>query len=143
MPIVGPDTKTDLLFVVVRHLMLKPQSELSKAERMIVAVDWLDTQVGADGFYGFFAYDLGSTPIIVEALESIGCPKTASIVAKAIAVLGPVDLTDPKALDQAVDRDGVCERLSEIDFLYYDEPEPIEDHLWAFIERSVDDIHLH
>jgi hypothetical protein len=72
----------------------------------------------------------------VQALASIGCPKTAAITQKAIDALHLPSLT-VEAIDAAMeDAEESEEALNECDTSYYDAGEDIAAQLFAFIKNN-------
>jgi hypothetical protein len=91
----------------------------SKEESYVLAVEGLEREVNNGGYRQFFDNSSNQyAGIIVEALQAIGCPKTAAMTADAIAGHG-----DEKKLAACDDR-------------YYANDEPIADRLFAWIGNN-------
>src|SRR5438309_10880132 len=67
---------------------------LGEEERIVLAVEALEREVNNGGYDQFFVNSSREfAPIVVDALQRIGCMKTATITQKAIKALGIEDLT--------------------------------------------------
>lgn len=88
----------------------------SKEESYVLAVEALEREVNNGGYAQFFGNSSSEhAGVVVEALQAIGCPKTAAMTADAIA-----GRDDEKTLAACDDR-------------YYANDEPIADRLFAWI----------
>jgi hypothetical protein len=93
------------------------KSECSDEERVVLAVEALERDVNNDGYDGFLRYSAAFVPVIVAALERIGCLGVARITRDAIAA-------------------GLSGSLESLDQAYYRNPEDIEGRLFAFIAAN-------
>ncbi len=120
-------------------------SGLSEEECIVLAVEALERQVNNGGYQQFFINSsVLFAPVVVDALNRIGCPKTAEITQQAIKALG---LSGPFSADEAeraldVDSEPQCAALEECDSRYFRRPENIEVLLFAFIKENKDKIIL-
>lgn len=122
------------------EMALSVKTNLTRQERVILAVEAIEREVNNGGFNQFFANSSGEHwDYAAEALSAIGCPKTASLVESAIDILGitaktPSDDIEEIACEASEEQN---EQLSRLDDVYYqDEEEPIADKLLAFIKRN-------
>ena len=119
--------------------------ELTKSERVVVAVEALEREVNNGGYDQFFINSSSEfAPFVVQALEIIGCPKVAAISAKALAELHlpePIDGNTVTKITLHLAPDGIA-RLSELDEEYFANDESIENCLFKFIEQHADEIHI-
>lgn len=120
------------------------EQALGAEERVIVAVEALEREVNNGGYHQFFVNSSREYAAeIVQALQSIGCPRTAEITQRAIDALGVEDLTD-EAIEESIasDDDERDDKLSECDDSYYGAGEDIAAQLFAFIATHRDNIKL-
>jgi hypothetical protein len=119
------DNEIDFLFAI--ELAVQQKSErvgagnLTEEERIVLAVEGLEREVNNGGYSQFFTNSSGEyAPVIVDALLRIGCPETAGITSRAIAVLGITDLS-PESLHAActTEDDARDAALDECDQMYY------------------------
>lgn len=111
---------------------------LTDEERIVLAVEALEREVNNGGYDQFFVNSSrGFVPIIVNALQRIGCKETASITRRAIEALGITDLRSD-AVEAAI-----CTRdekrraaINRCDDSYYKSTEPIAGPLFAFIKAN-------
>lgn len=77
---------------LVGDIEQRPWTQLSKQERVILAVWQLEAEVNNGGFDQYFRNSAGEhAPCAIEALEEIGAPNCAAIVRRAVRlVLGEV-----------------------------------------------------
>ncbi|MHC4177077.1 MAG: DMP19 family protein, partial [Planctomycetota bacterium] len=117
---------------------------LSDEERTVLVVEALEREVNNGGYNQFFLNSKEFTPIIVDALTRIGCPRTAEITQKAIDAIGISVPITPKAIDQVMDEesDQRDEKLNECDEMYYKGKEDIAGRLFEFIKNNKPEIKL-
>ena len=111
---------------------------LSAEERTVLAVEALEREVNNGGYDQFFINSSKEfAPTIVNALQRIGCEKTATITQKAVKALGVEELTTA-AIDAAMAKDNAqcAARLNQCDESYYKSGEPIAERLFAFIKAN-------
>jgi hypothetical protein len=116
----------DFLFAIEMAIQQKSDrvgdQNLSKEERIVLAIEALEREVNNGGYSQFFTNSSGEyAPIIVDSLLCIGCPETAKITKQAIDTLGTQDLS-PETLESIFEseneaRDG---KLNECDQMYYE-----------------------
>lgn len=117
---------------------------LSSEERVVLAIEALEREVNNGGYEQFFLNSSRDyAPIIVDALVSIGCRRTATITQKAIEALACQTLTsdaiESAMLAESEDRD---QSLFLCDNQYFARPEDIEGHLLAFIKTHKEKVQL-
>lgn len=112
---------------------------LSEEELIILAVEALEREVNNGGYSQFF-YNSSKeyTPVVVDALNRIGCPETAKLTRKAIDVLNidepiSVDAIDNVMEQEDEDRD---EKLWKCDDRYYETAEDLAGNLLEFIKDN-------
>ncbi len=111
---------------------------LSTEERIVLAVEALEREVNNGGYDQFFVNSSREfAPIIVDALQRIGCEKTANITQKAIEALGISDLKSDAIEAVTCTRDEKrAANLNRCDDSYYKSAEPIAERLFAFIKAN-------
>lgn len=111
---------------------------LTTEERIVLAVEGLEREVNNGGYDQFFVNSSREfAPIIVNALQRIGCKKTANITQKAIDALGISDLRSDAIEAVACAHDEkLGAKLSRCDDSYYKSTEPIAERLFAFIKAN-------
>ena len=97
-------------------------SQLSEAEQTVLAVESLEREVNNGGHHQFFLNTPEYAPLVVAALQRIGCPRTAEIAQRAIA------MRDHESGEALLER-----LIDECDRAYDGTGEPIADRLWAYI----------
>lgn len=117
---------------------------LSTEERVVLAIEALEREVNNGGYEQFFLNSSRDfAPIVVDALVSVGCRRTATITQRAIDALGCQTLTsdtiESAMLAESEDRD---QSLFVCDNQYFARPEDIEGHLLAFIRTNKDKVRL-
>jgi hypothetical protein len=134
-----------LVLAVEQALYSKPEPELSEAEWVVLAVEALEREVNNGGYHQFFTNSSHvHTARIVRALELIGCPKVAAITADAIVVLSLPPQYEAGTVEQVALElsDDNRDMLGECDSRYYENDEPIADHLFAYIEQHQQEIQI-
>lgn len=114
------------------------EDRLTEAERVILAVEALEREVN-NGGYGqfFFNHSREYTPIIVDALRRIDCPRMAEITQQAISVVQKCPMTDEEIIDGTWnDHEELLDVLGECDSQFFERPENIEESLFAFIKAN-------
>jgi hypothetical protein len=104
----------------------------------VLAVEALEREVNNGGYEQFFVNSSREfAPMVVGALQRIGCKKTANITQKAIEALGISDLRSD-AIDAVIcTRDEKrAAKLNRCDDSYYKSAEPIAERLFAFIKAN-------
>jgi hypothetical protein len=120
------------------------EQELSDAERTVLAVEALESEVNNGGYSQFFLNSSTEfAPLIVASLQRIGCPLSAQITQTAIDALHISEIT-VEAIATAMegqneDRDT---KLASCDEQYYGSGEPIADHLLNFINANRTSVNL-
>lgn len=108
---------------LVGDIEQRPWTQLSKQERVILAVWQLEAEVNNGGFDQYFRNSAGEhAPCAIEALEEIGAPNCAAIVRRAVRlVLGEVgDWQKARGafLAASPDVEGTLEALDQEFYLY-------------------------
>ena len=86
------------------RLAASEPSALSPAERSLVAIGGLRTEVNNGGFEQYFANSAGDlVDDAVQAASTAGAPALATIVRRAVEVLGAADPADRGAREAALD----------------------------------------
>jgi hypothetical protein len=114
------------------------EQSLTAEERVVLAVEALEREVNNGGYHQFFVNSSREfVPTIVDALQRIGCKKTATITQRAIKALRLKEVT-PEAIDAALAKedDQRLVKLNKCDDSYYNCGEPIADRLLAFIKAN-------
>jgi hypothetical protein len=134
----------EIEFIQALEMAIQQKSErvgvddMTEEEIIVLAVEALEREVNNGGYSQFFVNSSREyIPIIVHALLSIGCPKTAEITKSAIAAAGFQGLA-PMALAEALD--AYCgaddQELDECDQLYYRSGEYIGGKLIDFVKAN-------
>ncbi len=132
--------------VLAFEAALDEKEDPSDAERVILAVEAIEREVGNGGFSQFFINSsLRMAPYIVDAFKSIGCPQTAALCEQAVSLLGVSDLHDEDAVEEAGyaidDDEGIAEQFNALDDNYYEgAEEPLAGKLFEFIKVHRDEI---
>ena len=120
----------------------KGMESLTGEEVVILAIEALEREVNNGGYSQFFVNSSREfAPTIVESLRRIGCPRTAEITQQALDALRLRRLTEDEIKQtMAEESDQRDEILNECDSLYFQRPENVEEHLFAFIKANRDRI---
>lgn len=113
-------------------------SRLTETEQIVLAVEALEREVNNGGYHQFFTNSSKEyAHIIVEALNNIGCPKTAEVSGQAIKCLGILGPLTEGSIDQAVsdNEDKIVDDMGDIDNLFYDAGEDIAGQLFEYIKK--------
>jgi hypothetical protein len=99
----------------------------------------VESEVNNGGFSQYFVNDSSeSASFVVEALETIGAPKTANICNRAIAAAFPAGLpADPEAIQSAAAdfADEILDRLEPLDQEFFAYPHSLYDLLFIFVSE--------
>lgn len=119
------------------------EEELTNDERLVLATMALQREVNNGGYSQFFTNSSRRfIPIIVDALEHIGCATTTDITKRAIAVLGVGQLDPDSVSDAALNAElEINKKLDALDKEFYQADE-IERQLFEFIEAHQNNIQL-
>jgi hypothetical protein len=115
---------------------------LSDEERIILAVEALEREVNNGGYGQFFVNSSREySPIIINALHRIDCPKVAEITEEALNIVQKIPMTDDEIENGTwIENDDRHEALNECDELFFEYPESIDERLFAFIKANRDKI---
>lgn len=117
---------------------------LSQQERVVLAIEALEREVNNGGYEQFFLNSSREfAPMIVQALISIGCPKTSKLTKRALDALGLVNITG-EAIEKAMSENSEerSEELSRCDSSYFAAEEAIAARLFAYIRMNQEAIKL-
>jgi hypothetical protein len=135
--------RTDSLVLAFEQAMDQKASRLGEdkltdEERTILAIEALEREVNNGGYGQFFVNSSREyTPMIVNALHRIGCPKTAEITQRALKVVQNTPMTDEEIENGSwEENEERQDALSECDGFYFERPEHIEESLLAFIKAN-------
>jgi hypothetical protein len=111
--------------------------KMSEEELIVLAIEAMEREVNNGGWGQFFVNSSEFAPAIVNALQRIGCPKTATIAQKAVKTVEKSPITEEEIENGTWEE---CEErqegLGECDNLYFERPENIEESLFAFIKAN-------
>jgi hypothetical protein len=120
-------------------------ASLSSVERMILAIEALEREVNNGGYDQFLRNSsVEYAPIVVDSLNTIGCPNTAQITVEAIAALGLSSTLTGEEIEKvmATDDDERDEKLNDCDSRYYATGENIALALFTYIKSHSDEVKL-
>lgn len=120
------------------------ERQLSRPERIVLAVEALEREVNSDGYFGLFSTQAEYVSELVSALTAIGATAAADITGSAIEALAMEGPVTAMAVEAAIarddaDRDSV---LSSCDQAYYREAGDHAPALLAYIHANRDEIVL-
>jgi hypothetical protein len=111
----------------------------SRPQKVFSAIWAVESEVNNGGFAQYFFNDSGeSASFVVEALETIGAPKTAAICKRAIATAFPEGLPQaPETIRSlAADfPDPILEGLQPLDEEFFAYPHNLTDLLFAYVSQ--------
>ena len=111
----------------------------SEPQKVFSAIWAVESEVNDGGFSQYFSNSSAETAsFVVEALETIGAPKTATICKRAIAVAFPVGLpASPEAVRSAAGdfSDHILADLEPMDEEFLTYPHNLTDLLFAFVSK--------
>lgn len=109
----------------------------SLPQKVFSAIWAVESEVNNGGFFQYFFNDSGQSAVfVVQALEIIGAPKTASICERAIALAFPAGLpTAPEAIRSSAGdfSDEILESLQALDQEFFTYPHNLTDLLFAYV----------
>jgi Domain of unknown function (DUF4375) len=119
------------------------EDELTRDERLVLAVMALQREVNNGGYSQFFTNSSRRfASIIVESLRRIGCVTTGAITTRSIAALGVQKLDPAAVLVAALNADSATSKiLDALDKEFYQIDE-IEHRLFEFVETHQSNIQL-
>lgn len=121
------------------------QDVLTGEERVVLAVEALEREVNNGGYKQFFINSSREyTPIVVDALDRIGCTEVAALTQQAIDILGIKGPVTVEAVDRVMDHEDKDrdDRLDECDERYCKVAGDLADPLLEFIKGNRDKITL-
>lgn len=111
----------------------------SLPQKVFSAIWAVESEVNNGGFSQYFSNSSGeSAPFVVDALETIGAPKTASICKRAIASGFPAGLPrTPESIASAAANfsDDILERLEPFDQEFLSYPHNLTDLLFEYVSK--------
>lgn len=113
---------------LVGDIEQRPWAQLSKQERVVLAVWQLEAEVNNGGFDQYFRNSAGEhAPWAIEALEEIGAPNCAAIVRRAVRLVvgevGEWQKARGAFLAASPDLEGALETLDQEFYRYPDDLE--------------------
>ena len=109
----------------------------SLPQKVFSAIWYIESEVNNGGFSQYFANNVEESPAyVVEALETIGAPKTASICKRAIAVAFPAGIpASPESIRSAAAdfSDEILEKLEPLDQEFFAYPHDLTGLLFAYV----------
>jgi len=119
-------------------LLHKPSPDLTSEEQYVLAVEALEREVNNGGYLQFFTNACEHAGIIEQALRAIDCPVIAQITRDALATLELEAGFSPGDVAAAAEDadESVHEVLEECDNRYFDDGEPVADHLFEWIRKN-------
>ena len=121
------------------------RDNLSQEELFVLAIEALEREVNNGGYNQFFFNSSNEyAPIIVDALNRIGCSETATLTQRAIDSLGLEGTITVDAIERAMDDDNEerDNRLDECDDQYYEKAGDLAGPLLEFIKQNKVNINL-
>lgn len=112
--------------------------DLTDEECVVLAIEALEREVNNGGYHQFFVNTMEFAPIIVTALNMIGCPEVARITKRAIDALGLGDHPSCEAIETVIydDDDARDEKLQECDSEYFETAGCLGEPLLEFIKEN-------
>ncbi len=108
---------------------------LNVEELTILAIEALEREVNNGGYGQFFVNTPEFSPVIVDALRRIGCPKTADITQRAVGIVERIPITIEESENGTwSDNEERSDEHCKCDTMYFKDPENIEQSLFAFIK---------
>jgi hypothetical protein len=109
------------------------EDKLTAEERIVLAIEAMEREVNNGGFWQFFVNSSREyAPLLVEALQRIGCLKTAIIAQKAMEIRAQFAGDDDED-QQNIER---LDALTACDERYFQRPEDIDQALFEFIAKN-------
>ena len=114
-------------------------AEQSLPQKVFSAIWAVESEVNNGGFSQYFINSSAeSASFVVEALETIGAPKTASICSRAIATAFPTGLPATVEVIRSIAADfpdEILEKLETLDQEFFAYPHNLTDLLFAYVSR--------
>lgn len=130
------DSRVDVdLGRLASDLEQRPWSQLSRQERIVLAVWQLEAEVNNGGFDQYFHNSAGEhAPFAIEALLEIGAPNCAAVVGRATQLVLGEARDWSAALNALVDASpDIGDALEPIDQEFYLYPDDLEALLRAYV----------
>ena len=115
------------------------QDGLTEEERVVLAIEALEREVNNGGYAQFFINTSSEyTPIVVDALNRIGCRETADLTQEAIDILGIEAPITVEAIDHEMQKENGerDQKLFECDDRYYQTAGDLAGPLLEFIKSN-------
>lgn len=140
------DYRVDSIVLAVEDALLRRSDELNEPELTVLAVEALEREVNNGGYHQFFLNTPEHAPVIVGALQRIGCPETARITTSALGLLGLAGPVSAEAVSRALENDAEGKLVAQLsdacDGPYYDASEPIAERLFEYLKTQRGSIRL-
>ena len=111
----------------------------SQPQKVFSAIWAVESEVNNGGFCQYFSNESAeSASFVVEALEAIGAPKTASICKRALAAAFPAGIPQtPETIRSAAGdfSDEILEKLEPLDQEFFSYPHSLTDLLFAYVSK--------
>ena len=142
--------RTDSIIVVFEQALSQKaervgQEGLTEEERVVLAIEALECEVNNGGYGQFFMNSSNEyVPVVVHALNRIGCAETAKLTQQAIDILRIDGPPTVEKIDRVMDNfdERREKRLGELDDRYYETAGDLADPLFEFIKSNRDKISL-
>jgi hypothetical protein len=121
------------------------KGNLSHEELVVLAIEALEREVNNGGYDQFFLNSSNQyAPIVVDALNRIGCIETADLTQQAIDILGIGGPISVEAIDLVMEEenDEREKRLNDCDDRYYEIADDLAGLLLEFIKQNSSKINL-
>ena len=131
--------------VLAIETALMDRENLTPTERIVLAVEAMEREVGNGGFNQFFFNSSNEyANELVVTLREIGIPDIADIAERALRAIGAQpDWTCDDFEDASVDPDeSIGEELNACDSAYYNTEDGIANTLFEYIKKNKNDINL-
>lgn len=134
--------RTDSLVLAIESAILAKKESgrsISEVENLILAIEAMERNVNNGGFSAFFLNTGEYSPLIVNSLITINCPKNAALAEQAIACLNinTLEATPDTVRNKIKFSDDKLENeLTKIDQIYYFSDEAIELRLFEYIKEN-------
>ena len=124
--------------VIQQKAVIIGDDSLTDEERVILAVEALEREVNNGGYVQFFFNSKEYAPIVVDALNRIGCAETAALTQEAIDALGIIGPLTVEAIDRVMEEESeqLIEKLDSFANRYYREAGDLSEPLLEFIKRN-------
>jgi len=111
---------------------------LTQEEWVVLAIEALEREVNNGGYGQFFLNSAEYVPVVVDALERIGCHETAALTQEAIDALGLKNGLTAEAVERVMREDNLERegRLEELTNRYFDVAGDLAEPLLEYVKRN-------